>query len=191
MDDTLRKAIEYLLNQIEAGEVVSGLLLIEVDWGDPTPAATPLKGVLPPGYPSGVGTSEVKTDSLSAAILALASLAGALITGIGDMGVGRSKLLTILEPRYRALMNKYRFLNEQSFVFGKLNVSHFSAAGVPPAEAVAALGELISEIYRSGNELMGTDRTQGLYRRAYQSVTRRSDGALHHPVVSLILPQVG
>jgi hypothetical protein len=38
MDETLRQAINHLLDQVD--EVVKDLLLIEVDWGDQTPAAT-------------------------------------------------------------------------------------------------------------------------------------------------------
>lgn len=41
MDETLRKAIAHLLGQLEQGnEFVENLLLIEVDWGDHTPAVT-------------------------------------------------------------------------------------------------------------------------------------------------------
>jgi hypothetical protein len=41
MDETLRKAIAHLLEQLERGdEVVEDLLLIEVDWGAFTPSAT-------------------------------------------------------------------------------------------------------------------------------------------------------
>jgi predicted regulator of Ras-like GTPase activity (Roadblock/LC7/MglB family) len=128
-----------------------------------------------------------REESLSTAIPALAGLTEALIQGAAEMGVGRTTLMTILEPRYRAIMPKYRFLNEQSFAFGKLNSRHL--AGAPPVEAAAALGELIGEIYHSASDLLGPDRVKSLYRQACLSVMQKNGTALQLPAVQKILPQ--
>ena len=40
MDQTLRKAIENLLDRIAANHLVTDLMLIEIDWGDHAPAVT-------------------------------------------------------------------------------------------------------------------------------------------------------
>jgi predicted regulator of Ras-like GTPase activity (Roadblock/LC7/MglB family) len=131
---------------------------------------------------------EPKADPLSAAIPALADLAEALISGAEELGVRRTTLLTILEPRYRTLMPKYRFLNERSFSFGKLTLDHFTA-GVPSTEAVAALSELIGEIYRSGSDFLKPDQAKSLYQLAYQAVARKNGAVLQHPAVQKMLPQ--
>jgi hypothetical protein len=142
-----------------------------------------------PGAPvaAAAPAPEPKVDPLSAAVPVLAALAEALMLGAEEMGVRRTTLLTMLEPRYRAMMPKYRFLNERSFSFGKLNLIHF--AGVPPAEAAAALGELIGEIYRSGSDLLEPDQAKSLYQRAYQAVTQKNGAVLQHPAVLKMLPQ--
>ena len=52
------------------------------------------------------------------------------------------------------------------------------------------LGELIGEIYRSGAELLGQDRSNQLYRRAYQSILRKSEAIMQQPAVLAVLPRV-